>query len=82
MGGNIARAVDDPSDDGAQGEMLLAAAYAGIGFGNASMHLSNGMSHPVSGMVWDYLLVGSFRCQSPSLHTCLRPHSGKSASLV
>ena len=35
MARNITRAVDDPSDDGARGEMLLAAAYAGIGFGNA-----------------------------------------------
>ena len=34
--------------------MLLAAAYAGIGFGNAGVHLPHGMSYPVAGMVRDY----------------------------
>jgi hydroxyacid-oxoacid transhydrogenase len=58
MARNITRAVDDPSDDGARGEMLLAAAYAGIGFGNAGVHLPHGMSYPVSGMVRDYVPAG------------------------
>jgi hydroxyacid-oxoacid transhydrogenase len=34
--------------------MLLAASYAGIGFGNAGLHLPHGMSYTVSGMVRDY----------------------------
>ncbi|MCD6061581.1 MAG: iron-containing alcohol dehydrogenase, partial [Moraxellaceae bacterium] len=55
---NITRAVDDPSDDEARSEMLLAAAYAGIGFGNAGVHLPHGMSYPVSGMVRDYVAIG------------------------
>lgn len=54
MSRSIVRAVDDPGDDQARGEMLLAAAYAGIGFGNAGVHLPHGMSYPVSGMVRDY----------------------------
>jgi hydroxyacid-oxoacid transhydrogenase len=58
MARHIARAVDDPSDDEARGEMLLAAAYAGIGFGNAGVHLPHGMSYPVSGMVRDYVPPG------------------------
>jgi hydroxyacid-oxoacid transhydrogenase len=58
MARNIARVVDDPSDDEARGEMLLAAAYAGIGFGNAGVHLPHGMSYPVSGMVRDYVPHG------------------------
>ena len=58
MARNIARVVDDSSDDEARGEMLLAAAYAGIGFGNAGVHLPHGMSYPVSGMVRDYVPPG------------------------
>jgi len=34
--------------------MLLAASYAGIGFGNAGVHVPHGMSYPVSGMARDY----------------------------
>ena len=58
MARNIVRAVDEPSDDEARGAMLLAAAYAGIGFGNAGVHLPHGMSYPVSGMVRDYVPAG------------------------
>lgn len=58
MAGAIARAVDDPGDDEARGEMMLAAAYAGIGFGNAGVHLPHGMSYPVSSMVRDYIPPG------------------------
>jgi hydroxyacid-oxoacid transhydrogenase len=34
--------------------MMIAASLAGIGFGNAGVHLAHGMSYPVSGMVRDY----------------------------
>jgi len=50
----LPRAVKDPEDDEARANMLLAASYAGIGFGNAGVHLPHGMSYPVSGMVRDY----------------------------
>lgn len=55
ISGNLVRAVEDPSDDEARGNILLAATYAGIGFGNGGVHLAHGMSYPVSGMVRDYV---------------------------
>jgi len=52
------RAVNDPADDEARGMMMIAASLAGIGFGNAGVHLAHGMSYPVSGMVRDYMPDG------------------------
>ena len=54
----LLRAVADPSDDEARSAMSLAAALAGIGFGNAGVHLPHGMSYPVAGMVESYVPEG------------------------
>lgn len=54
MSRNLLPAIENPDDEQARGQMLLAAAFAGIGFGNAGVHLPHGMSYPVSGMVRDF----------------------------
>ncbi|MGH2550078.1 MAG: hydroxyacid-oxoacid transhydrogenase [Thermomicrobiales bacterium] len=54
MARNLTKTMEHPNDLEARGEMALAAAYAGIGFGNAGVHLPHGMSYPVAGMVRDF----------------------------
>lgn len=54
----LVRAVENPEEEEARGKMLLAAAYAGMGFGNAGVHLPHGMSYPVAGMVRDFVPAG------------------------
>ena len=54
----LPNAVADTSDVEAREKMLLAAALAGIGFGNAGVHLPHGMSYPVAGMVAGYIPPG------------------------
>lgn len=58
IGRFFVRAVEDPSDDEARAQMLLAASYAGIGFGTAGVHLPHAMSYPVSGNVSGYRAPG------------------------
>jgi hydroxyacid-oxoacid transhydrogenase len=65
---NLLRAVRNPTDDEARANMLLASTYAGIGFGNAGVHLCHGMSYPVSSRVRSYYPPGY-----PNDHT-LVPH--------
>ncbi|MCX6545750.1 MAG: iron-containing alcohol dehydrogenase [Acidobacteria bacterium] len=47
----LPRAVADANDVDARMQMILAASMAGIGFGNAGVHLPHAMAYPVAGMV-------------------------------
>ena len=55
---SLVRAVEDPSDDEARGQMMLAASFAGIGFGSAGVHLPHAMAYPVAGGVKGYCAPG------------------------
>ncbi len=55
---NMVQVIEHPDDIEARGQMALAASFAGVGFGNAGVHLAHGMSYPVSGMVRDYVPEG------------------------
>jgi hydroxyacid-oxoacid transhydrogenase len=54
----LKRAVNFPEDVEARSNMLLAAASAGVGFGNAGVHLCHGMSYPVASQVKSYVPPG------------------------
>jgi hydroxyacid-oxoacid transhydrogenase len=64
----LVRAVKDPNDDEARTAMMLASTTAGIGFGNAGVHLPHAMSYPISAMARNYLPPGY-----PDDHTIV-PH--------
>lgn len=55
---SIRRAVAAPDDDEARAAMFLASTSAGIGFGNAGVHLPHAMSYPVSALARDFVPPG------------------------
>jgi hydroxyacid-oxoacid transhydrogenase len=52
------RAVHDGLDEQAREEMALAATFAGLGFGNAGVHIPHANAYPIAGRVRDYRPAG------------------------
>jgi hydroxyacid-oxoacid transhydrogenase len=55
LGEHLVRAVEDASDDEAREAVMWAATLAGIGFGNAGVHVPHGMAYAVAGLVRDFV---------------------------
>jgi alcohol dehydrogenase class IV len=47
-------AVRNGSDEDARGDMALAATFAGLGFGNAGVHVPHANAYPIAGRVRDF----------------------------
>lgn len=54
LAGAFRRAVGDGSDREAREQMALAATFAGLGFGNAGVHVPHACAYPIAGRVRDY----------------------------
>ena len=54
LAGAFRRAVRDGSDREARERMALAATFAGLGFGNAGVHVPHACAYPIAGRVRDY----------------------------
>jgi alcohol dehydrogenase class IV len=52
------RAVRDGDDGPARADMALAATFAGLGFGNAGVHIPHANAYPIAGRVRDFHPVG------------------------
>jgi alcohol dehydrogenase class IV len=58
LGQYLERAVRDAHDDEARGSVMYAATLAGIGFGNAGVHVPHGMAYAVAGLVRGFVPPG------------------------
>jgi alcohol dehydrogenase class IV len=54
LAGSFRTAVRDGSDVEARGQMALAATFAGMGFGNAGVHIPHANAYPIAGRVKDF----------------------------
>ncbi|SNS19977.1 Alcohol dehydrogenase, class IV [Geodermatophilus pulveris] len=51
LAGSFRRSVHDGSDEAARTEMAMAATFAGLGFGNAGVHIPHANAYPIAGRV-------------------------------
>jgi len=58
VGKYLRRAVLSPLDLDARVNLALAANYAGVGFGNAGVHIPHALAYPIAGLVREYVPSG------------------------
>lgn len=58
LGGAFRRAVEDGTDRRARHDMALAATFAGLGFGNAGVHIPHANAYPIAGRAHGYHAPG------------------------
>ncbi len=58
LAGSFRRAVHDGDDEEAREQMALAATFAGLGFGNAGVHIPHANAYPIAGRVRDFHPAG------------------------
>jgi hydroxyacid-oxoacid transhydrogenase len=58
IAGSFRTAVRDGSDLEARSNMMMAATFAGMGFGNSGVHIPHANAYPIAGMVKDYRSAG------------------------
>jgi hydroxyacid-oxoacid transhydrogenase len=54
LSGSFRTAVHSGEDEDARGQMALAATFAGMGFGNAGVHIPHANAYPIAGRVKDF----------------------------
>jgi hydroxyacid-oxoacid transhydrogenase len=54
LAGSFRRAVQHGEDQQARADMALAATFAGMGFGNAGVHIPHANAYPIAGQVHDF----------------------------
>ena len=54
LAGAFRTCVRDGADSGAREQMAMAATFAGLGFGNAGVHIPHANAYPIAGRVRDY----------------------------
>ncbi len=59
LAGALRRAVADGTDVAARTDLALAATFAGMGFGNAGVHVPHANAYPIAGRVRDYRPPGT-----------------------
>ena len=75
LAGSFRRAVQHGEDAQARADMALAATFAGMGFGNAGVHIPHANAYPIAGQVRD------FHPKDYPTHEAMVPH-GMSVSLT